>query len=87
MDDDEKKIGQVVECCRVEDYTIDDCELCDAPVLRPLCAPPGAEAICSHCHPVLMEMATAQGAKVVERMMITADGQFRPPSGRSPAAP
>jgi hypothetical protein len=31
---------QIIEFGRAEDYNIDDCEICEAPVLRPIGAPP-----------------------------------------------
>ena len=37
--DDKGETTQMVECGRVEDYEIDDCDICHVPVLRPLCVP------------------------------------------------
>jgi hypothetical protein len=59
-----KLVTAIVECGRTEDYEIDECELCEAPVLRPVSAPDHAEAICSYCLPDVKAAAAKLGAKM-----------------------
>jgi hypothetical protein len=54
----------IVECGCCDDYLIDKCSICEAPVLRPASAPDHAEAVCSYCVPDVMAAAAKFGAKV-----------------------
>ena len=66
---DKGETTKVVEHGPVADYEIDDCDLCYGLVLRPLCAPEEAKAICSKCLPEVMVAATK-----IRKHMIMPDG-------------
>jgi hypothetical protein len=54
----------IVECGRVEDFSIDECEFCHSPVLRPKDVPSHATPICRQCLPGVMAAAAVVGSKV-----------------------
>ena len=61
---------QIVECDLLEEHEIADCEVCEEPVLRPVCAPPGAVPICSRCLPGVRAQAAEVGAKVHDHLLV-----------------